>query len=396
MADPTQLVLPNLGAEEGERILPAPARRVTDGLANWLWLLFRQDSALVGRPGETRPWPVPMGPAQPGAAWSFLQDIRGLVPWMVSAPALKTARELDLPLFGPPLEIQERLHDKGQMLRLVANAHPELLGLPANEILILEPEFFEGDNCPRRIAERVAQWPEEHSRSFAIKPRWGTSGRGRLRGYEGKVLDRDQGRLGGLKEKGGAILEPWLKREEDFSIQLWVPPRDDVFQIGITEQLVAPSGQTLGNRGVVGPDGRSMSGKNGDVALVDTGQKIGALLQRHGHVGAAGIDAFTFLGPQGPQLRSVVEVNARFTTGTLALGALQRAHHRGLAPPGSAWLFLLQAESQVAAPKDAHLLQLGEAPGPGPLLALAPHPEALLPLIPQATVKSGNQKGGRG
>ena len=63
-----------------------------------------------------------------------------------------------------------------------------------------------------------------------------------------------------------------------------------------------------------------------------------------GYHGPCGVDAFAFRGPGGEStLRSVVELNARFTMGTVALGLLRRACAAGVLAGPAAWCFTLRS-----------------------------------------------------
>jgi len=72
-----------------------------------------------------------------------------------------------------------------------------------------------------------------------------------------------------------------------------------------------------------------------------------------GYHGPCGVDAFAFRGPDGPLLRPAVELNARFTLGTIVTGLLRRARphlrRRLPTPPGSlrALRFALPARAEA-------------------------------------------------
>jgi hypothetical protein len=70
---------------------------------------------------------------------------------------------------------------------------------------------------------------------------------------------------------------------------------------------------------------------------------VGEAAVREGFWGPCGIDAFVYKDPEnGELLRPLVELNARFTTGWIALGILQRARQHGLLEGKSAWSFRLR------------------------------------------------------
>ena len=97
------------------------------------------------------------------------------------------------------------------------------------------------------------------------------------------------------------------------------------------------------------------------------------------------MDAFRFETPDGgTALRAPVELNARFTVGTVVVGLLRRhlaevTSRLGLAPgERRAFSFLLDTEAPARIPPDAIFLPLGDTEarrGPGLLIA---RDEALL------------------
>ena len=60
----------------------------------------------------------------------------------------------------------------------------------------------------------------------------------------------------------------------------------------------------------------------------------------------------------------MVELNARFTTGTVALGLLRRAREAGKLPTGSAWAFLHRLPGS-GEPKAASQVRVLGLSGPG-------------------------------
>jgi hypothetical protein len=117
--------------------------------------------------------------------------------------------------------------------------------------------------------------------------------------------------------------------------------------LGTTTQILTPSGQILGNRGVLSAGQlRSSLQATDDDALHQTAARLGAAAASAGFYGVAGLDAFVFRGPDGGEiLRPVVELNARFTTGTVAVGLVRLAERAGLTEGQTAWALLLKART---------------------------------------------------
>jgi hypothetical protein len=189
---------------------------------------------------------------------------------------------------------------------------------------VLSPEDLRAADAARAIEARVAAWPGWARRSFVLKPRLGTSGRGRAAGRVGDP--RWQRALARLAGCGGAVLEPWLERCFDASVQLFVPERGDVVELGSLRQLVTPAGVPRGHQGEIDSCGRVSSGLACDAELRAAARAVARAAQAAGYFGPCGIDAFGYRAASGAEeLRPVVELNARFTLGIVALGHAQRA-----------------------------------------------------------------------
>jgi hypothetical protein len=189
-----------------------------------------------------------------------------------------------------------------------------------------------------------------------------------------------------MADRGGAVLEPWLDRTLDLSVQLHVPQagQGDVEVLGSTRQILTAAGQILGNRGRLGPDGALTAGDPAtEAAIGDAARALGRAARAAGFSGLCGLDSFTFAGPDGaPTLRPVVELNARFTTGTVALGLVRRCQAAGLCDGMTAWALLLQPP---ASPVERAFVRALQPLPAGPLLVLAPdEPELDAALAPRA------------
>jgi hypothetical protein len=107
------------------------------------------------------------------------------------------------------------------------------------------------------------------------------------------------------------------------SSQWLVDDWGDVRLLGCTRQIVRPSGVWLGCEVVHGDDGQG-SGTAWDAELVSRARPLVEAAAHEGYVGVCGVDAFTWTHPlTGVEaLRAVVELNARFTGGAVALATV--------------------------------------------------------------------------
>ena len=330
----------NLGAEEGEgwtRMAAHPRVRA----AARLWSAsFAGSARAVG----------PMAPARAELCGALAHDASRpalelcdsgaeLVPWLSTAEAEAWAEREQVPLHAPPAAVVARVHDKAFALDS-ARAHRLLEPELADALLALGPDELGATDTVRcRIESAIARWPAGLASSFVLKPRFGTSGRGRLAGRDGR-LDPEalRGNLPRLRARGGCVVEPWLRRVEDLSAQLWVVAPDDVRLLGTLVQVVTPAGVPIGHLARLDRDGRAASGSAWDDELRGAALALGRAAASLGYTGPCGLDAFSYRTPDGAErFRSVVELNARFTSGTSALALVARAQRVGLAEGSTAF-----------------------------------------------------------
>jgi hypothetical protein len=314
-----------------------------------------------------------------------LDELKGLVAWFPNLQAQQQADRLGLPLGSPAPDVVRRVHDKAFSSR-VAREHQLGPQPVADAIGVFEPEDLqESERAARLIEEHVASWPSWMGRKFFLKPRIGTSGRGKVVGSDGKLGGPARQRLPGLARAGGAVVEPWLERSHDFSSQMWISKEGVVHQIGSTRQLLTESGVYRGNLGTWDDSADPSSGTVHDELLRHAARVVGEAAAREGFWGPCGIDAFTYADPeQGELLRPLVEFNARFTTGWIALGILGRAGQIGLLDGVRAWCFRLRGPSRgwssLESPPSVRRLVFrgqGLSPAEEPALLLGPELAAL-------------------
>lgn len=311
------LLIANLGAEEQARGDPPPAAAE----AASLWRL------LFGRDARQRPWPADLGEEPEGAAFPWLEGA-GAFAWLVTEEARSAAARAGRELAGPEPALVRRVHDKAfaQEAARGAGFVPPCL---REAVGVLSPEELADPGAAvRSLEERLAAWPawlREHGKTRAtLKPRLGSSGRGRV-AFESAGDPALPGAFARLRCQGGAILEPWLERRSDLSVQLHVDA-DGLLLLGTLEQHVSAAGVPRGLSGTLDRRGRVTSGTRWDEALREAAVAVAGAARETGFRGPCGVDAFVFSGPGGePELRPVVELNARFTLGTVAVGLARRA-----------------------------------------------------------------------
>lgn len=245
--------------------------------------------------------------------------------WWNDDAARRAAAKAGFGLSGAPPDVARRVHDKAFALALAQEARldpPTLRGLPQ----AWAPAQLLADDAADLIAAALAAWPNWAQESFTLKPRLGTSGRGRVAGTGGRVNDAMRGAFARLARAGGAILEPWLDRLADMSTQLHIGPNGSVTVLGTLEIAASRAGVPIGHRGECDPRGRTRTGLPEEEALREVAEVTGARAAAVGYRGPCGVDGFVFRSPENGQrlLRPLVEFNARFTAGTVAIGHLRR------------------------------------------------------------------------
>jgi hypothetical protein len=125
---------------------------------------------------------------------------------------------------------------------------------------------------------------------------------------------------------GGAVLEPWMDRVADVSAQLQIAEDGTVTVLGTLRIVTTGAGQPRGHRGELDAEGQASTGLGEEEALREAAGLAGVHAAAAGYNGPCGIDAFAFRSPEDGvrRFRPLVEFNARFTAGTVALGHLRR------------------------------------------------------------------------
>jgi hypothetical protein len=311
------VLLPNLGGEEGDgwrRAAEEPA--VATAASLWASLFGRH-----ARLDERRASP------HPDPAFEWLPTAGGALAWWGDPDA--AAELAGHRWLGPAPEVVLRVHDKAFALEH-GSTPTALRGLArvfdARELADVEATLA-------TIEATVRAWPAPMRAQYCLKPRQGSSGRGRVVGrgdpFEATGL---RGSLSRLARRGGAILEPWLERRADLSVSFHLgdgasgPPLE---LLGSLCAISTPGGVPRGHRGELDRRGRVYSGSPFEDTLRSAGSDLALCAWEAGLRGPCGVDALVYRdAEQGDVLRPTVELNARFTMGIVALGCLRRARAR--------------------------------------------------------------------
>ena len=194
-----------------------------------------------------------------------------------------------------------------------------------------------------------------HHRVVA-KEAHGLAGHNAIRLWEPEILAAQQQWLAHALQHGQQlVIEPWLERELDFSLQLEMGPCS-LKLCGYTGLINDRRGQFQANWAAANYDRhipanvvalfRAEAGIASSLQCLydDILSLLEAEMHRAGFVGPVGIDAFVYRSPSGGcRLKPVVEINPRYTMGRLTLELMKHTC------PGSCGLFRLVSRAQARA-----------------------------------------------
>lgn len=224
------------------------------------------------------------------------------VPWGWTPETMKERHHSSAGLPPPPLASVVQVQD-----RRFSHELEQQLGIGSRDARII-PGFQDLEHSLARFQG-----------DFVLKHPFGVAGRERVSGTSARPLSVSQ--LGWCRQvlkRHPLILEPWLKRVQDFGVQWYLPQKGVPRLLGVLPLLNHPNGTYKGHMLGVPNDQEFPFFRS----LIETGLKVLSAIQSVGYFGPVGMDAFTYLDENGgTQWRLLVEINARWTMGMLALGA---------------------------------------------------------------------------
>lgn len=192
-------------------------------------------------------------------------------------------------------------------------------------------------STPDAVFAALRDWRSLGYSRLVAKKAFGIAGQNALRLWEPDISASQRRWIeAACLQPGGVVLEPWLERLCDFSIQLESSDRG-LRLVGFSSLDVDHRGQYCGNRAFPGyrrhaPSAvsRALAGGTfhpGKLRDFWSGffEFLHPILRSHGHTGAVGVDAFVYRDRGGrSRLKPLVELNPRFTMGRLLLELMQR------------------------------------------------------------------------
>ncbi len=232
-------------------------------------------------------------------------------------------------------------------------------GFGALPLCSLEEVGVAVSSLPEALAAIAAIRAHGHHR-VVVKQAFGLAGHNAIRLWEPKLLAAQQRWMESAFASGRQlVVEPWLERVVDFSVQLEMEP-NGLKLIGYTGLINDAKGQFQAN--TAAPNfARSLPStvlacfreRHDSPALLrrlfaELFAQLEAELMTAGYRGPVGVDAFVYHDTEGRyRLKPIVEINPRYTMGRLTLELMQRA------APGAHGCFRLVSHATLRAKGNA-------------------------------------------
>lgn len=234
---------------------------------------------------------------------------------------------------------------------------PEVAGVPVHSV-----------EAALGVIERIRA--RGHHR-IVVKESLGLAGSNAIRLWEPAILETQRQWLANRLRQGcSLVVEPWLERVFDFSVQLERRPHG-LQILGYTGLVTDPRGQFLANWAAPDHAARPPArvaellrdpARPADVPrelhrlFADLTEFLEARLAPTGYLGPLGIDAFVYRQPDGStRLKPVVEINPRHTMGRVTLELMRYVQAGGFAR------FSLLSRAQIQAAGCADFPSYAEA-----------------------------------
>ena len=231
--------------------------------------------------------------------------------------------------------------------RFLSQRSPESWLCPENEVGV-------SVDSAAAILEAIAAIRTRGHHKVVLKESLGLAGSNALRLFEPEITENQKRWIANVVASGRhLVVEPWLERELDFSVQLEMTPLG-LKLVGYTGLLNDAKGQFLGNWAEPKFERKLPSAVTSLLRVLPSpGNKvqmlfeslIGALeteLRGVNFLGPIGIDAFIYRTATGERrLKPIVEINPRYTMGRVSVELMKRAAQ------GSFGLFRLINRAQL-------------------------------------------------
>ena len=313
------------------------------------------------------------------------RKLGALRPWAWGPDAVELFKPLFANVTGEQVTPEQRFNEKiaqlhskawsAEFLNKLLSKHGDLPWLCG------EDETGETISTCESVLEAVERIRGRGHHKVVLKQAYGLAGHDMIRLWEPRVLDKQRRWVEKALEGGHPlIVEPWLERVLDFSVQLEMT-RDGLKLCGFTGLVNDPRGQFQANW-ADSASARRVPGNLPHPFLEQIGQpgklyqfyrEVFAQLEEQlrvaGYLGPLGIDAFIHRTSEGLlRLKPVVEINLRYTMGRLTLELMKHTC------PGSVGVFRLASRAMARAEGLGSFVDYARALGSRAPLRLAGSP----------------------
>ncbi len=199
--------------------------------------------------------------------------------------------------------------------------------LQKNKSTLLASSEIVGDVCTStpEVGVSLKKFLDLGYEDMVIKAPFGSSGQNQIRIVRDISASQKVWLARLLQQQGRVVVEPWLKKEFDFSIQIEVTPVDKkVLGLArfLTDETGKYKGALLGGFDVLLSEEQKKIIHNGEDSFTDfvqeTAEFVASALREFSYSGVAGIDGFVFRDKNGAlKIKPIVEINCRWNMGTL-------------------------------------------------------------------------------
>ena len=211
------------------------------------------------------------------------------------------------------------------------------------------------------VLARVEEFGSSGCEQVVVKAAFGSSGQNQVRFFGAQ---RREGQIGWveniLHQQGKVVVEPWLDKVCDLSVQLDIVAPGTARILGWTRFFTDPRGQYCGSfvhGRVAGLDtatrkflyGQGRDPRRLQRLFEDLGNCVAGAMADSGYVGPVGIDLLAYRTGEGLRLKPIVEINPRFTMGWVSLHLGRRVNSARTA----VWLVLSNKDIVAAGFADA-------------------------------------------
>jgi uncharacterized ferritin-like protein (DUF455 family) len=288
------------------------------------------------------------------------RKLAGLRPWAWGPDSVELLEPLFANVSGSGLSPRECFNDRiaglyskawsAALLRKV------LSRWPSERWLCSKNEVGVAVNCVEEALAAVAAIRQRGHHKVVVKEAIGLAGHNALRLWEPELLEAQGRWLANAVQHGRQlVVEPWLERELDFSLQLEMS-NEGLKLCGYTGLLNDRKGQFQANWAAANYDRRipaNITGRFRDPfdfperirrLYADVVSLLEEEFREAGFRGPAGIDAFVYRTPEGGfRVKPIVELNPRYTMGRLTVELMSQV------APGSHGLFRLVSRAMAHA-----------------------------------------------